>query len=82
MKAQTKARRPRYRIVKKERNRVTRTIVEVIDNRDGKFAQDGLDWATLCEDHGKQAGHDTRALAIDASRDPSGWCAPCRKAAR
>jgi hypothetical protein len=69
-------------LVKRGRNRATRTIVEVIDNREGSFEDGGLAWVTLCDDHGNYCEHETRRLAMDHSRDPSGWCATCKRAAR
>lgn len=67
------------------RNRITGTLIVVIDDRNGAMSHDSLDdfgdgrspWWTICDDHGQLVQHQTRALAVAHAARPDGWCEEC-----
>lgn len=70
------------RVVRETRSRQTRTVVQVIDNRDGSFDSDDPNaWFTLCVDHGGVCSHETRALAESFAPVPVEWCPTCQEQA-
>lgn len=66
------------RIVQSRKARSTGTQVDVIDNRDQSFAQDGA-WLTLCVDHGGICSHENRRYATAWASEPEVWCEGCCK---
>jgi len=70
------------KVIARHKSRITKTMVSVIDNRDGSFdADDDLGWFTLCEDHGGVCSHPTRRLARDWASVPDEWCPTCQEPA-
>jgi len=68
-------------VVSERRARITGTLVQVIDNRDGSFdSGDDNGWFTCCVDHGGVCSHTTRRLAEEWAPHPDEWCPTCQEA--
>ena len=71
-------------IVQERRARSTRTVVQVVDNRDGcldadVFEDSSIKWFTVCVDHGGCVGHPTKKLALAWAPAPEEWCPTCQE---
>jgi hypothetical protein len=65
-------------IIQERRNRWTKTLIQVVDNRDHSFdADDENGWFTVCDDHGNFCSHPTRRLAEAHATAPE-WCGLCQ----
>ena len=58
------------------KNRQTGTMITVVSEKEAHLDPD-LKWWTICEDHYRLVGHDTKALAISWASEPSTWCNDC-----
>tara|TARA_Y100000310_G_scaffold318343_1_gene372274 strand:- start:309 stop:551 length:243 start_codon:yes stop_codon:yes gene_type:complete len=60
------------------KNRISKTEIEVWDNRDESLANHDGDenWYTLCHDHASLVSHQTRKLAEYHAVVPE-WCEGC-----
>jgi hypothetical protein len=69
-------------VVQRRRTRSTGTTVEVLDLRTyptpPSDEADGGRWLTICDEHGGNVQHETRALAISWASDPATWCDGCQ----
>lgn len=54
--------------------------MQLIDNRQGILDADtdGIEWFTVCVDHGGCVGHPTRRLAEEWLSHPEDWCPACQ----
>ena len=66
-------------LISERKNRITKTIIEVWDNRDQSLTEHDGDenWYTVCGDHGNLVSHNTRKLAEYHAAVPE-WCDGCQ----
>ena len=58
------------------KNRQTGTMITVVSEKEAHLDPD-LKWWTICEDHYRLVGHNTKALAISWASEPKTWCEVC-----
>lgn len=67
-------------IIQERRARSTKTVVQVVDNREFEIDDDpSVPWYTICVDHGGCVGHPTRRLALHWAPAPEEWCPTCQE---
>lgn len=72
--------RPKGMVVQMESGELRSALVGVYRAAEAGIEDDpdAGGWATVCERHSSCIVHTTRALAFSHSRQPDGWCEPCR----
>ena len=59
------------------KNRQTGTMVTVVSESIVQLDAD-MKWWTICEDHSRLIGHETRKAAEEWATEPKTWCGVCQ----
>jgi hypothetical protein len=66
-------------LVHERKNRKTKTVVAVWDNRDHSLSGDDERWYVVCNDHGSLVSVPSRVSAVGFQSVPWEFCEDCRE---